>query len=235
MNKIYNKVLGFAVLVIALATSTTAKAANEFEASVGADVVNSYIWRGQDLGSAAIQPSLELGWNGLTLGAWGSYGIVDANDVKEFDLTLSYEISGLHIGVTDYWFSTADKYFCYKDGESSHVFEANIGYDFGCVSVDWYTNFAGDDGVNASGKMAYSSYCELNAPFTLGGLEWNASLGFVPYTTSLYGADGFSLTNITITATKEISLSPSFSLPVFAGIATNPDQGKASLVFGLSF
>ena len=56
----------------------------------------------------------------------------------------------------------------------------NIGYDFGFLSLQWYTNFAGNDGLNSNGDRAYSSYFELSAPFRLGGLDWSASLGVVP-------------------------------------------------------
>lgn len=70
-------------------------------ATVRGDLVSSYIWRGQDLGSTAIQPTLGVGYKGLSLTAWGSYGLVNADDVKEFDLTLDYTIGGLSIGITD--------------------------------------------------------------------------------------------------------------------------------------
>ena len=30
---------------------------------------------------------------------------------------------------------------------TAHVFEAQVGYDFGPLAVNWYTNFAGADGV----------------------------------------------------------------------------------------
>ena len=43
--------------------------------TVAADVVSSYIWRGQDCGSAAIQPTLGIGYKGLSLTAWGSTGL----------------------------------------------------------------------------------------------------------------------------------------------------------------
>ena len=49
------------------------------ETTVAADVVSSYIWRGQDCGSAAIQPTLGIGYKSLSLTAWGSYGLVDAS------------------------------------------------------------------------------------------------------------------------------------------------------------
>lgn len=73
--------------------------------------------------------------------------------------------------MTDYWYNvTGDgvtaKYFQYgaHNAANSHLFEAQIGYDFGPVAVNWYTNFAGDDGVDKDGDRAYSSYISVAAP-----------------------------------------------------------------------
>lgn len=41
------------------------KAQNKVEASVGADLVSGYIWRGQDLGGVSIQPSLGISYKGF--------------------------------------------------------------------------------------------------------------------------------------------------------------------------
>ena len=64
----------------------------EVETTIGADVVSGYVWRGIELGNAAVQPSLGLSAGGFGLSFWGSTGIVDFLDTKEFDITLSYSI-----------------------------------------------------------------------------------------------------------------------------------------------
>ena len=94
--------------------------------TLGADLVNQYIWRGQDLGSVSLQPTLGIGWKGLTLSAWGSIGISNWQDTKELDLTLAYSIGGFNAGVTDYWFSDGS-YFQYKAHKTTHIWEANVG------------------------------------------------------------------------------------------------------------
>ncbi len=224
------------LFMAALLMTTGMKAQDKLEATVGTDIVSQYIWRGQDLGDVSLQPTLGLAYKGFSISAWGSIGLSDSEDTKEFDLTASYTIGGFHVGITDYWFNSPnDRYFSYKAHETSHVFEANIGYDFGVVSFDWYTNFAGNDGLNDSGDRAYSSYMELNAPFKLAGLDWNATIGAVPYATSFYAdATGFAVTNIALQATKEVKITDHFSLPVFAGIAANPSTEKAYFTFGAS-
>lgn len=213
----------------------SAIAQDEIEATVGADIVSDYIWRGQNLGNAAVQPALGVSYKGVSLSAWGSVGIANASDTKEFDLTMGYTAGGFNVGVTDYWFNTADKYFYYKNDVTAHVFEANVGYDFGPASLQVYTNFAGADGLTDSGKRAYSTYVEAAAPFTLGGLDWTASLGVVPMKASFYGTEGVAITNITLKATKALKITDSFEVPVFAGITANPCAEKAYFVVGLSF
>lgn len=216
--------------------SGTAVAQDKVEATVSADVVSKYIWRGQDLGHAAVQPTLGIAYKGLSLSAWGSYGITDSSDTDELDLTLSYTTGGLTVGVTDYWFSGGDnRYFLYDAHRTAHVFEANIGYDFGPCSVNWYTNFAGNDGLNKDGERAYSSYFEVAAPFTLGGLDWTATLGAVPFATSAYeDATGFAVTNITLGASKDIKITDTFSVPVFASVTANPSSQKCYMTFGFT-
>ena len=218
--------------------SSTALAQEEIETTISGDVVSSYIWRGQDLGSAAVQPTLGVAYKGLSLTAWGSYGIADPADTKEFDLTLGYTVGGLNIGVTDYWFNAGldpgNRYFKYDAHGTNHVFEANIGYDFGFASLQWYTNFSGNDGVNKDGDRAYSSYAEATVPFRLASVDWTATAGVVPFATDFYGTTGFAVTNLSLRADKEIKVTDSFSIPVFGQVTANPCAQKAYLVLGIT-
>ena len=208
------------------------------EVTISGDVVSSYIWRGQDLGSAALQPTLGVAYKGLSLTAWGSYGLVDAADTKEFDLTLAYSVGGFNIGITDYWFSTGldpeARYFKYDAHGTNHIFVANIGYDFGFASLQWFTNFAGNDGTNKDGKRAYSSYMEVVVPFKLATVDWTATAGAVPWATTSYGTTGFAVTNVSLKATKDIKVTDTFSIPVFGQVIGNPCSQKAYLVFGFT-
>ena len=198
------------------------------------DLVSQYIWRGQDLGNVSWQPTLGVEWKGLSLSAWGSVGISNWADTKELDLTLSYTYKGFYVGITDYW-TDGINYFQYKNGETNHIWEAGIGYDFGFLAISWYTNFAGADGVNGSGNRAYSSYFELKAPFRLGGLEWEGAVGMVPWKTTTYDTNGFAVTNVSLKATKDFVIKEKYHLPVFAGLTANPDSKKLYLLCGISF
>jgi hypothetical protein len=226
------------LFAMGLVASATAFAQDEIETTISGDVVSSYIWRGQDLGNVSLQPTLGIGYKGLSLAAWGSVGLSDPNDTKEFDLTLAYSSGGFNIGITDYWFNAGldpqNRYFKYDAHGTNHVFEANIGYDFGLASVQWFTNFAGNDGVNKDGERAYSSYLEASVPFKLAAVDWTATMGVVPFATDFYGTNGLSVTDLSLRADKEIKVTDTFRIPVFAQVAANPCSQKAYLVLGIT-
>ena len=226
------------LLMMGLVAGATAHAEDGVETTVAADMVSRYIWRGLDAGSTAIQPTFGVGYKGLSLTAWGSYGVTDPDDTKEFDLTLGYSVGGFNIGITDYWFSVGGdpegRYFKYDAHATNHIFEATVGYDFGLASLQWYTNFAGNDGLNKDGKRAYSSYVEANVPFKLATVDWTATAGAVPFATDFYGTTGFAVTNLALKATKDIKVTDSFSIPIFGQVAANPCSQKAYLVFGFT-
>lgn len=233
MKKIVLLAMGLVV-----SATTLAQEKEKVETTIAADVVSQYVWRGLEAGSVSLQPTLGIGYKGLSLSAWGSVGLTDPADTKEFDLTLSYTAGGFNIGITDYWFSAGGdpegRYFMYVANNTNHVFEANIGYDFGVASIQWFTNFAGNDGLNKDGKRAYSSYVEATVPFTLATVDWSATAGAVPFATDFYGTTGFAVTNLSLKATKDIKVTDSFSIPVFGQVVANPCSQKAYLVFGFT-
>ena len=224
------------MLSVVTASSVSVYAQDKVEAKIAADLVSGYVWRGQDLGNVSIQPSVSVGYKGLSLSAWGSVGF-EKSDTKEFDLTLGYGIGGFSVSVTDYWFNNREGYFHYGTHNTMHTFEAQIGYDFGFLSVNWYTNFAGNVGYTAEGNRAYASYIALKAPFRLGGLNWLAGVGATPWENDFYngGKNGFAVCEIGVKATKELRITDSWTLPIFAQAVWNPATEGAYFVAGLSF
>ena len=233
------KIVLLALGLVAVATTHAQDEKAKVETKVAADFVTQYIWRGLDSGNVSVQPTLGVGYKGLSLTAWGNVGFT-STDTKEFDLTLAYTTGGFNIGITDYWFNAGldpdNRYFMYNAHSTNHVFEANIGYDFGFASLQWYTNFAGNDGVNESGKRAYSSYFEASVPFKLATVDWTATVGVIPYATTFYNewTSGFSVTNLALKATKDIKITDSFSIPIFGQVVANPRTQKAYLVLGFT-
>ena len=223
-----------------------AAAQDKVEASVGADLVSGYIWRGQELGDVSIQPSASVSWKGLSLTAWGSASW-GREYAKEFDLTLGYAVKGFSVSVTDYSFSKGanfktgedidGKYFHFGSWSTLHVYEAQVGYDFGFLAVNWYTNIGGNDGRKSDGKRAYSSYLSLSAPFSWAGLDWNATVGATPWETSFYngGSNGFAVSEVSLQAAKSIRITERYSLPLFAKVIWNPAMERGFFVAGMSF
>ena len=226
------------ITAILFTAAVTAKAQDTLETTIGTDLVSQYVWRGQDLGGVSVQPTLGLAYKGLSLSAWGSAGLSNPADTREFDLTLAYTIGGFNIGVTDYWFNAGldplNRYFAYAADCTNHVFEANVGYDFGFASLQWYTNFAGNDGLTPDGKRAFSSYLEASVPFAFGGVDWTAAAGVVPFATDFYGTERFALVNLSLTAATEIKVTDTFAIPVFAQVAANPYSRAAFFVVGIT-
>ena len=176
----------------------------------------------------SLQPTVGLTWRGLSLTAWGNVGLTQS-DYNEVDLTIGYEHPcGLHLSLTDYWAAEGRL-------ADNHVVEGNIGFDFGPLSLDWYTNFAGDYDRTDTGRQSYSSYVEANVPFRLLTCDWTATIGAVPFRTDFYdSASGFAVVNIGLLVEKEIAVTPRFGIPLFAGAAANPSNKGLYLWCGLT-
>jgi hypothetical protein len=221
-------------LIIAL-VSLGAKA-QDVDFTLGADVVSSYIWRGGFGTGAAIQPAAGLSVGGFSLSAWGSVSFEGGD--KEVDFTATYEIAGLSIAVTDYWWEGEDalKYFMYKSRSTAHLFEATLEYKLPIekfpLSLSVNTMFAGADYSKANGDRAYSTYIAASYPFSIKEIALSASVGITP-SEGIYASD-FSVVNIGLRASKELKITDSFSLPVFGEIITNPRSEDIFFVFGIS-
>lgn len=218
--------------------SIAAHAQDAPSVTIATDVVSQYVWRGLNIGSVSLQPSLDLQAYGLQLTAWGNIGLSEPQDTKELDLTLAYTTGGLTVSLTDYWFNEGqdpeNRYFKYDSHGTNHLFEASVGYDFGPASLQWYTNIAGNDTRTKKGHRAYSSYVEAAVPFTFATVDWTATVGAVPFATEFYETTGFAVTDLTLRADKELRITDTFAIPLFAQITANPHSQKAYLLVGFT-
>lgn len=248
--KIFSKravISSLAVVAIGFIGITGAKA-QEF--TVQGDIVSSYVWRGMYQTGASFQPFFGFAVGGFSLTAWGSTDFDGAQAAaglanKEIDLTAAYTFgeSGLTLSIADLWWAGqgAGKYFNFKSHETAHHFEAGLAYTLAVekfpLSIAWYTMFAGmDKKINDRGelKQNYSSYVELNYPFSLKSVDLNVTCGVVPYDAPQYNCNGFAVTNVALKGTTAIRLTDKFSLPVFAQAIWNPRMEDAHLVFGIT-
>jgi len=118
-------------LIAALAVSAmTTSAMAGLEVSANVSATNNYVWRGmtQTNNNAAVQGGLDIGMDGLYLGAWAS-NVTNDTEVDgyvgyagETD-GLSYDIGAIRYG--------------YLDASSGNFNEAylGLGYDFGVASL----------------------------------------------------------------------------------------------------
>ena len=249
------------IFALALAAITflpaQVSAQDEFTASVSGSLVSRYMWRGIDMAGPSIQPSLTLGWKGLSLDVSGNIPF-DKEDVRNIDVTLGYSLYGFNIGVIDYWTADVDpknRYFYYGgEAECPHQLEANLGYTCKYGSLQAYTMVYGND-YKIDGDRAYSTYIELSVPFRLGGLDWDVRAGVTPFESAgstydetvitesgktktvtrgdwMYG-ESFTCNMASIRATKNLEFKH-FNVPVFVELHTNPYLQRANLVFGVT-
>lgn len=228
---------------------------NKVKATVDADILTRYYWRGQEKCGLTVQPEVRLNWRGLSLSMEGSTGLHN-DDHQEIDLGLSYQLGPVNIGVFDYWqtgLDQEDRYFYYNAKKGGHQFEGNIGFTCSYFSLQGYCVFGGRD-YKINGNRAYSTYVELTVPFRLGSLDWQMTAGMTPMESAgqwntvtretVLGereviirdydyADGPACCSATLRCTKNLKAG-TVRLPVFAEINTNPYLKKANLLFGLS-
>ena len=167
------KVLVMAAALVAAVCS--AKAEVEFAYDAGAELVSSYIWRGQYNGGLSLQPDLEIGYDGsyssLRIGAWGNIGASDwmfkkdqgdgtgyTKFMPEIDIVGSFTACGLSVGFNHYYYCDGTSFFNWKsvadiDAEGgTSTTEVWAGYNFNHffgskagAYINWYTTVAGSD------------------------------------------------------------------------------------------
>lgn len=242
-------ILGTMAVAAVCMLGTSNAQAQEF--TIQGDLVSSYVWRGiYQGGAASFQPTLGFSVGNFSLTAWGSTSLSESN--KEIDLTAAYKFgeAGPTLSVATLWWDgqadvangeLTNNYFHFKSGDTGHHFEAGLAYTLPIekfpLSIAWYTMFAGADRKTTDEgeeKQAYSSYVELNYPFSVKGVDLNATCGVVPYKTPQYNVNGFAVTNLALKATKAINFNDKFSLPIFVQAIWNPRLEDAHLVFGVT-
>jgi hypothetical protein len=212
--------------ILFIATSfQTVKAQDDGEVTVstGVDIYSTYVWRGVAYAGPSLQPYVELGAGGFTLGAWGSQGIDGSftdgsNGFQEMDLYTSYTFDfGLSLGVTDYYYP-GTLYF----EEDSHAFELNGGYSVGDLSLSANYIFAG--GGSAGDDVYFQLGYDVGQAnlFIGGGDGWHSS------------DTEFTIVNIGVGTSKEIEITDSFSLPVSGAVILNPDTEQFYITAGIS-
>lgn len=158
------------VLVLFVAAlSLAAQAQVEFGYEAGAELVSSYLWRGQYLGGLSFQPTASVGFDSentsFRFGAWGTVGASDwgfrkgleENEngnpntyfVPEIDVIGSFSFFGATVGFTHYYYFGGSKFFCWNKNWSEEdlanntsTTEIQVGYSFeDLLEVGAYINW----------------------------------------------------------------------------------------------
>lgn len=221
-------------------------------ASIGADVVSRYVWRGTDFGeSMSVQPALTLGFGSLEVGAWGSYSIsASGAGANENDIWATYTVaasngSSFSFGFTDYYFPGpgADGFFV----TSAHILELSASFT-GPESFP-ISLFAGRMSRNDPDN---SLYLEASVPVsTFEDVDMSLTAGMVAGESEFYGTEGTAFVNLGISASKDLVITDDFSVPFTVSYIVNanrlaeedhmghdhdhgPDPDRAFLVVGFS-
>ena len=147
----------------------------EFAFEAGADVVSSYLWRGQYNGGLSVQPEVLIGFDtehtNFRVGAWANIGASDwkfsslknptdpslaTQFFPEVDIIATLDLWGLTVGFSHYYYCEGN-FLSFGDinnvkaNENSSQTEVQLGYNFETLFsiplyVNWYTMVAGDDG-----------------------------------------------------------------------------------------
>ncbi len=166
---------------------------------VGADLVSSYLWRGQNLGGMSIQPMVSLDWKGLYVSGWANIGAYNWSFEElnpELDITIGYDNFGLAVDLTHLYYFGGDPYFGkggFKAQEQTtgSTMEVHAGFHVGDLiekfplSLDWYTTIYGDDcyqDEKGEWHRAWSTYIQVGYQFELPlGMTLDTRVGLTPW------------------------------------------------------
>ena len=229
--------LAITVLLIPLVNLNGQEEDSSSPVSVGADLVSRYIWRGTDLGSSpSIQPCIEANIYGITLGAWGAYAL-NAPGAQEADLYISYTFADMvSVGFTDYFFPDDQPGLMDYFSDSTHVIEFNAGFSAGDFSFSANINLMNDD--------ENSLYFEAGYSFGFIDVFVGAGNGIYTMETAVPDydpvadpdpGDDFMIVNFGVSASKDIKVTDSYSIPISGSFIINPYTRTPFLVFGISF
>lgn len=234
VKKVAITICASTAMIFSASAQEAEESASKFEASVGADLVSSYIWRGQLLGAASVQPYIGISYAGFSLGVWGTTSFDGSS--TEIDWTLSYEVAGFYAGLATYY--DTGEFFDWKSDASTNLLEANLSYTLPesfPLTISANTILTGVLDKTEDDKQNYSTYAELSYPFSVSVVDMSVAVGMVVGESVLYETDGFSIYNITVGASKSIKITDDYSMALFSSITLNPATEGTYILFGVSF
>jgi len=191
----------------------------------GVDLYGKYVWRGMLLtNDPVVQPSLTLGWKGLSLNVWGSIDTTDVNEMgagtdgpsyrlQELDYTLSYGhtlVDGVDVEV-GYILYTFPGTAYEKTSELYASLSLAIPYLNPSLTVYW--DFDEADGFYANLGIEHTFELTEKLGLTVGaGLGW----GDKNYHEYYLGPDTNALSDYSVGASLDYAVNDNFSISLSA-------------------
>jgi len=201
--------MGAALLAGLLLAASESDAA---EASVGADIVSAYVWRGITFNdSLVVQPSVDVAHpSGLSFNIWGNFdasagdtdgdGVKDvpSGDFQEIDLTVSYgvpvELLDVSVGLIDYSFPGGGR----STTEAFASAGSGLG-DFLSLGLSCYYDFDEVEDYYLSLELGAALPVKEGVSFGL-----DASIGYAGDKMAAGGREGFHDYNLSASLTLEL-------------------------------
>lgn len=209
---------------------------------VSPTLTSRHYWRGIMVSNSAnIEMDMSYKNNNFTFGAWGGYAL--DNTYSEFDFHVGYKFNDfVDVAVWDLYANrdraSIDRYnyFDFDRQTTNHLIDATVNFHFGeklPLRMSWSTMLWGRD-LDENGNQNYSSYLEFGYPVQIAGQKIDLFAGMNVFENCVYGQNtGF--VHVGATGYKTIKVTESWSLPVFATVAINPQAETANLILGVSF
>jgi hypothetical protein len=231
--------LSFFALAIFVSQASFANKNNELlNTNIKVDFRSMHIWRG--IASSyvpTIEPSFEVSKNNSTTGIWLAQSI-DGN-YTELDLYFTYKHKDFSFTLFDYYcppsIQASNEIANYNQPNTNHTIELNLGFTGNeriPFSVLLATMIYGDDLDSETNKNRYSSYIQLGYSTKIENSSIDLFVGISPFK-SYYGETA-GIVNAGITATKDLAISKTKSIPMQASLITNPMTNSLFLNFGFT-
>jgi hypothetical protein len=126
-------------------------------------------------------------------------------------------------------------HFNMRDTTTNHALEASLAYVLSenfPLTITAATFFYGND-RKPNGDPYYSTYLELDYPVTFQNYSFNFFIGGTP-AEGLY-ANEAAIVNAGFSASKDLKVTDSFSIPISASLVSNPKAEDIFLVFKITF
>ncbi len=238
MKKSYRTALTVVTIILALTVNLNAQKKDSLtQVTAGADLVSRFVWRGTDFGgSPSIQPYIEAEIYGIILGAWGAYTINNPG-AQEADLYISYTIADLiTVGLTDYFYPDDKPGLMDYFSDSTHTIEFNSSFSIGNFSFSANINLVNDDENSLYFEAGYSfGMLDLFVGAGNGAYTIESAVPDYDPVTDPDPADEFMIVNFGFSATKNIKVTGSYSIPLYVNFIVNPYTRTPFLIFGITF